>query len=178
MTLIAYSFLLLAGIGLGLSVVSHVASLLGRQGPLGDQTWWLHIGIFVVWLPAVIAGQKLTRNVPKNDWWKAALRRFPGWMRYATYGFFGYALVNFLIFVLAGGESESSGPMPPAVVRGFSGHWMIFYWAAFGLLYSYTQVGWKSVVRSCMAGHEIGSLATFCEQCGQSVPAPTDLKGG
>jgi hypothetical protein len=169
MTLIAYPFLVLSAVGLGLSVISHICGLLGVVGPLGDWTWLLHIGIFVVWLPAVLAAQRLSKNVPQKDIWKAALRGCPAWMRYATYGLFGYAIVNFLVFFLTADKSQGSGPMPPGVVRGFSGHWMIFYGAAFSILYSYVQVGGRDEVRRCVSGHEVRPLAKFCEQCGQPV---------
>jgi hypothetical protein len=83
MTIIAYPFLIFSAVGLVLSVISHVCGLRGTAGPFGDQTWLLHIGIFVVWLPAVLAVQRLSRNVPRRDFWKAALRGCPRWMRYA-----------------------------------------------------------------------------------------------
>ncbi len=54
-----------------------------------------------------------------------ALRGCPGWMRYGMYGLFGYAMINFLIFAQAAGKRQGSGPMPPDVVRGFSGHWYV-----------------------------------------------------
>ena len=119
MTTIAYPFLIFSAVGLVLSVISHVCGLRGAPGPLGDQTWLLHIGIFVVWLPAVLAVQRLSRNVPRRDVWNAALRGCPRWMRYGMYGLFGYAIINFLIFIQAGGKHQGPGPMPPAVVRGF-----------------------------------------------------------
>jgi hypothetical protein len=57
-------------------------------------------------------------------------------MRYMVYGFFGYAIINFLLFI-AVAPSGGHGANPPTVVwRGFSGHWMAFYSAAFAILYS------------------------------------------
>ncbi len=168
MILIAYPFLILSAVGLALSVISHVCAMQGVGGPLGDQTWFLHIGIFIVWLPGILAARHLSRNVPQKYLWKATLRGCPIWMQYAVYGLFGYAIINFLIFMLSD-RPQGSGPMPPAIVRGFSGHWMIFYGLAFAILWSYIQLRGANMARRCPAGHEVGPLAKFCEQCGQPI---------
>jgi len=100
------------------------------------------MGIFVVWIPAVLAALRLTGKVPRKDFWKAALRGCPPWMRYGAFGLFCYALLSFAFFMLTSGTARNSnGPMPWAVVRAFSGHWMIFYGAAFAILYSFVRCG-------------------------------------
>ena len=99
MTMIAYPFLIFSAAGLVLSVISHICALRGVAGPLGDLTWLLHIGIFIVWLPAILAVQRLSGNVPRRDLWKAAfhvpsghpetMKRLVGWVqRSATHQFF------------------------------------------------------------------------------------------
>jgi hypothetical protein len=96
----------------------------------------LHIGIFVVWFPAVLVAQKLVGNGNRKDYWKVVLKDSPVWMRYMVYGFAGYAFINFLLFM---GETSTvnNGANPPAAVwRGFSGHWMLFYSGALAILYS------------------------------------------
>jgi hypothetical protein len=158
----------LAWIGLALSILSHIAALLGSQGPLGDYAWLLHIGIFVVWLPTVLVASRIGADVKRKDLWKAVLRGCPQWMRYMMYGFFGYAFLNFATFLIAAPKG-GSGPMTPAVVRGFSGHWMAFYSAAAAVLYSATHVDDRDQGRRCANGHAVGPLARFCEQCGQVV---------
>jgi hypothetical protein len=158
----------LAWVGLALSILSHLAALLGSAGPLGDYAWVLHIGIFVVWLPTVLVAARMSADFENKDTWKAALRGCPRWMRYMTYGFFGYALLNFVVFMITAPKG-GSGPMPPAVVRGFSGHWMAFYSAAAAVLYSATHISDRDQVRRCANGHAVGPLARFCEQCGQVV---------
>ena len=162
-------FASLAAIGLVVSLVSHVYALFGLPGPLGDFSWVLHIGIFVVWIPAVIASQSLSRNVPSKDFWKAALRGCPPWMKYLTYFFFGYAIFNFAIFFITAPSHPPSGPMPPAVVRGFSGHWMAFYCAALSILYSKTRTQGQHRPTHCPNGHSISPLAKFCQACGSPV---------
>lgn len=51
--------------------------------------WLLHIGIFVVWIPAIFAAQRLVGNVSRKDFWKVVLIGSPDWMRYMVYGFGG-----------------------------------------------------------------------------------------
>ena len=131
-----FLFSLLALLGLILSLWVHIGALLGLRVAPAAFFWVLHIGIFVVWFPAVLAARKRVGNLNRRDFWKVVLKDAPDWMRYMVYVFFGYAVVNFAIFFLntAGG---SDGANPPATVwRGFSGHWMLFYSAAFAILYS------------------------------------------
>ncbi|HEY4360725.1 MAG TPA: hypothetical protein VGN17_07135 [Bryobacteraceae bacterium] len=162
----------LAGIGLILSFLSHVAALSGAQGPLGTRTFWLHIGVFIVWIPTVLVSKRMTAGFDQKDFWKAVLRGCPSWARYVVGGFFAYALVNFIL-ALTNAPPKGSGPggMPPSVVRGFSGHWMAFYSAAMAVLYSAAHVP-ELRPRTCSNGHAVGPQAQFCENCGQPVAAP------
>jgi len=82
MALTVYLFLIVSAVGLSLSVISHICALRGVSGPIGDQTWLLQIGIFIVWLPAILAANWLSGNVPRKDLWKAVLRGSLGWMKY------------------------------------------------------------------------------------------------
>jgi len=129
-------FIWLSVIRLALSLWVHLGAVMGRRVAPESFFWVLHIGIFIVWFPAVLTAQRVLGNVNRKDFWKVVLEDSPAWMRYMVYGFFGYALVNFLLFmtkVPAGGD----GANPAAVVwRGFSGHWMAFYSAALAILYS------------------------------------------
>ena len=178
MKTVLYFFAASSAVGLVLSLASHAAALMGTSGPLGDHVWELHIGIFVVWIPAVFASTRLTRNVPRKDAWKAALRGCPDWMKYMTYGFFGYALLNFAsLFIMAphgmpAVQGGGPGLMPPQIVRGFSGHWMAFYSAALALLWSAGELWNRDWQRRCPNGHPVGPPAKFCDQCGQPVLEP------
>jgi hypothetical protein len=104
----------------------------GARSLFLDSSHW----IFVVWLPAVLVAEKLVGTLNRKDFWKVVLKNSPVWMRSMVYGFFGYALINFLLFI-AKAPASSSGANPPAAVwRGFSGHWMAFYSAALAILCS------------------------------------------
>ena len=129
--------------------------------------WMLHIGIFVVWFPAVLVAQRLVGNVNRKDLWKVVLKDSPDWMRYMVYGFFGYAMFNFLLFMTKA-PTGGGGANPPAVVwRGFSGHWMAFYSAALAILYAAARN--VDTIPRCTNGHMASSNAVYCPQCGQPV---------
>jgi len=130
-----YCFAALAAIGLVLSIASHLAALQAKSGPLGNYTWTLHLGALAVCVPAAIVARRLRRGVPRKHQWKAVLAGCPTWMKYVLYGFLAYALVNFAIFMMAP-HSGGAGPMPPSVVRGFSGHWMAIFAGVLAILYS------------------------------------------
>jgi len=131
-------FLALAGVGFVVSLWVHIGAVFGVKVAPDYFFFLLHVGIFVVFFPAVLISQRLVGNTRRRDFWKVALRDVPPWLRYGVYVCFGYAIVNFLFFMTntpAGGRS----PAPPTQVwRGFSGHWMLFYGISFALLYAGT----------------------------------------
>jgi hypothetical protein len=160
-------FVLLSGIGLVVSLWVHLGAVMGRRVAPEAFFWMLHVGIFVVWFPAVFVAQRLVGNVNRKDLWKVVLKDSPDWMRYMVYGFFGYAVVNFLFFMTKA-PSGGSGANPPAVVRrGFSGHWMAFSSAALAILYSAARAEGSSP--RCANGHVALPNAIYCTRCGQPV---------
>jgi len=52
--------------------------------------------------------------------------------------------------------------------RGFSGHWMVFYYVGAATLYSAARLGnlneWQ-----CPHGHEVSPFAKYCDVCGTQV---------
>jgi len=131
-----WPFIALSAVGLALSLWVHLGALAGRRVAPEAFFWMLHMGIFVVWIPAVLVGMKRVGNTRRKDYWKLVLRGTPEWMRYMVYGFFGYALLNFAIFFFQAPHGGSGANPPPMVWRGFSGHWMLFYSAALATLYA------------------------------------------
>lgn len=123
-------------VGLVLSLWVHLGALAGRKVAPESFFFMLHIGIFVVWLPAVLVAQRRIGSMQRRDMWKVLLARTPEWVRYMVYGFGTYAIVNFLIFIAHAPPNGSNGDPPAVVWRGFSGHWMAFYAAAFAIFYS------------------------------------------
>ena len=88
-----------------------------------------------------------------------------------TYGFFIYAIINFITFMIAApaGQQAPNAPAPPVVFRGFSGHWMAFYSAATAILYSAVVVAGRDPARRCPNGHPVSPSADFCENCGAKI---------
>ena len=160
-------FMLLSAFGLILSLWVHLGAVMGRRVAPAAFFWGLHIGIFVVWFPAIFVAKQLVGNVNRKDLWKVVLKGTPDWVRYMVYGFFGYAVVNFALF-MAKAPTGGSGTNPPAAVwRGFSGHWMAFYSAALGILYS--AAGAARGGLRCVSGHAVPDNALYCQKCGQPV---------
>ena len=95
-------FVWLSAIGLLVSLWVHIGALMGRGVP--SAFWVLHVGIFVVWLPAVLAAQRLVGNTNRKDFWKVVLKGAPDWLRYLMYVLFAYEFVNFMISM---GQSSS-----------------------------------------------------------------------
>lgn len=159
----------LAACGLALSLAVHGIALAGITIPGGKLVWGLHIGIFVVWIPTVISSMQTARYATRKDGWKAAFAGCPVWMRRAGYVLFGYAIINFIVFSATGASQprqKMAGDSPPSVIRGFSGHWMIFYGAAFAVLYSRIHAPGLYRVRKCPEGHSASPTDRFCSECG------------
>lgn len=160
-------FVCFSAVGLVVSLWVHLGAVMGRRVAPQSFFWMLHVGIFVVWFPTIFVGQRLVGSVNRKDFWKVVLKGSPDWMRYMVYGFFGYAIVNFLLFMTKA-PSGSSGANPPAVVwRGFSGHWMAFYSAALAVLYSAAHMA--DTAPRCANGHLASPNAVYCARCGQPV---------
>ncbi len=158
-----------AATGLILSLAVHLLSYTGIQFG-GDALFFgLHVGIFPLWLPVVLIAQEMTKNSPRKDFWKIAMSGCPVWMKHMASGFFGYAIVNFLLFMFTPTGSHGGGTFPPAVLRGFSGHWMAFYSAGLAVMTTAYRRGISSFERYCKNGHEISYDAKFCSVCGVST---------
>jgi hypothetical protein len=126
--------------GFILSLLVHILGLLNKAPFFGWFAMLLHLGIFVALLGALVAFFRLRQSEGK-DFWKRALRASPVWMRWVLLLFFIYALANFFIFwnKLSNLGGKSSDEVMAIVLRGFSGHWLFFYFAIFIVFYSAMQ---------------------------------------
>ena len=159
-------FATLSCVGLVVSLWVHIGALFGRRVAPEAFFWGLHIGIFLVWFPAVIVSQRLVGSANRRDFWKVVLKGSPEWLRYLVYGFFGYAVVNFMLFMMQAPIGKSGGANPPAAVwRGFSGHWMAFYSAAFAILFSAIRAGRNN--GRLRNGETISLYQEHCPRCGK-----------
>ncbi len=167
-----------AACGLALSLAVHVLSFFGIA-PGGETLFTaLHIGIFPLWVPAVLIMRQMSGGgIRRNDFWKAALSGCPPWMRYMTYGFLAYAIINFVIFTFLVPShplpKQSGAELPPQVLHGFSGHWMAFYSAGLAIVTTAYRRGLSNLQRRCPFGHDVGWGDRFCPTCGASIaPLP------
>ena len=134
--LVLWPLVILAAIGLGVSLWVHIGALGGTRVVPEAYFFILHVGVFIVFIPAILVGQRLVGSTARKDFWKAVLRWAPDWMRCMVYGFFAYAIANFALFMIQAPPHGGSGNPPAVVWRGFSGHWMAFYSASMAILYS------------------------------------------
>jgi len=138
--------------GFVLAAAVHLLSLAGVD--LAEQVpsvWGLHFGLFVVFIPFVFASRKTLGNRPSL----ADLRTLvPGWVFFVGAALFIYAVVNFVLFA-AGSQGGSPSiregkyvlldhghvikelshadyaAAQANLLRGFSGHWLLFYYVPF-----------------------------------------------
>ncbi|MCW0460360.1 hypothetical protein NB717_001428 [Xanthomonas sacchari] len=162
--------LVLAALGFVLSLIVHVMALDGYVPPGGEAVFAMHFGVFIVWLPTVLLFLRLNHTLKSRHSWKRSLAGSPRWMRYATYGLFAYAIVNFLIVAHLTGDQPKAPGVTPTLLRGFSGHWMFFYGMAFSMLYSVYRKPWLLSVAKCPSGHHVDHADRFCSSCGAALP--------
>jgi hypothetical protein len=158
-----YLFLLLSAMGFIAVAAVHVASLFGATFLFEHSLKFLGPAIFVVWLPTVFVANRLCRDFKQKDFWRAALRGCPEWMRRGVWIIFGYAWVGFFALpLLYGGGMESVANK----ARSMSAGLLTFYWIAGSVLYSATRAEKLDESRRCLNGHRISPSAKYCEECG------------
>jgi hypothetical protein len=146
---VLYVFLSLAAAGFVASLAVHLLAFAGFALPGARLVWALHLGIFAVWLPAVLVANRLTRENGGRFSWKLVLSGCPLWMVRALYILFAYTALNFVLLLIAVNSHPTPGGSPmTTVVRGYSGHCMMFYGAAFAILYSYSARGTSGASRT------------------------------
>jgi hypothetical protein len=161
-----WAFIVLSAVGLVVSLWVHLGALTGRYVAPEIYFWILHMGVFVVWFPAVFVAERRFGSMNRKDFWKVVLKGVPDWMRYMVYVFGAYALINFVLSML---QFQPGGSGNPSSMEwnGFSGAWMEFYCSALAILYSAAKADRN--VRRCLNGHPVPPNANFCTRCGQPV---------
>jgi len=102
----------IAGLGLILGLIVHVISLFGIY--IGDRipfVWVLHVGIFIVWIPAILELKKnpefqqpdFKTSMNPKKFYGAVFKDTPKPIMYLSIGFFIYAAINFILFMQASG---------------------------------------------------------------------------
>ncbi len=131
-----WPFIALSAVGFAVSLWVHLEAL-DRKTVLPQAFFFpLHACIFVVWIPAVLVSIKRVGNTRRKDFWKAALRGSPSWVRFLLYGIMVYGTAAFILSMLYHPAPGSEGGSTGAEWRSFSAIWLEFYAAAFAILYS------------------------------------------
>jgi hypothetical protein len=124
-------FSVLAIVGFVLSVWVNVGAITSRW-TAPSYFWVLHVGIFVVFFPAVFVAQKRVGNTNRKDLWKIVLKGAPDWMKYFLYAVFAYAFATGIpSWIRAGQQPHAHGATRASGIddwTGFSATWMVFYW--------------------------------------------------
>ena len=125
-------YLLLAGIaslGFFASVACHLTGWLHTEPPWGKSVFVLHVGFLALWFPLVIFAN---RTMPKGARGNLEhlLAELPKWARRVVTVLFTYALLNFGYFMYCTSRYPKHEVPFYVELRGFSGHWMMFYGTA------------------------------------------------
>jgi hypothetical protein len=171
MKALLYPILALAALGSLALLYVHVAALLGSTLGFVHFLHYLVPGLFVVWIPTILVSGAMTRDFKQKDFWRAALRGCPAWMRLAVWIIFGYAWAGLFAFpLLFGGGMES----PANKARYMSAVLLSFYTISVAVLYSAGRAKRFDASHYCLNGHKMSPSAKFCEECG--APAAPALQ--
>jgi hypothetical protein len=181
MNILLTPLMYLAGLGLILSLLVHVSSLLGIFSPFGAPARGLFvmltIGAVPLSFPAVLAAIPLCKDFKSKDFWKAALRGCPAWLKYLPGFCFGYAAFIFILFrIMVDGGAKSGGGQGLSTrdIQVISASIMAVYSFSMATLYSAIQVRNHDQTRRCLNGHPVSPSAKFCGRCGSEVIVPRD----
>jgi hypothetical protein len=173
-SLMLFPFMVLAAAGLAVSLIAHVMAIAGMAFADGRLAMLLYAGIVLVWIPTVLILTRTARNASGRDFWKIALSGCPGWMKRTLYIVFGYAVLNFILFMATSANVRHPiGDAPLSVVRGFSAYWLAFYGPAFCVLHSALHAPDSFRQRKCAFGHSVNASARFCPECGSPIIGTT-----
>jgi len=153
-----------SGIGFVAAAAWHVLVLLGSDVPK-PQWMPLFLGIFVVWVPAVLSIMPLRDRIASDRWhmWSIVLEGAPTWMFLGVIYIGIYGVVNFL---LATGGLGRITDRDPAFPRAGSGSAMVFYFTAMAILQGAKA---REGATRCPEGHLIAVGQSLCTECGRKA---------
>lgn len=140
------------------AITVHILSILGVD--VADTLpfiWALHIGIFVVWIPTILSLKKLQKQNKKANAFTLLTKNKPKWLLGLIIVIAAYTGFNFIFSIskTGGTTSNKNGVYSlqnrgkyirnitkeeyhlhgANTLRGFSGHWILFYTIATIALY-------------------------------------------
>jgi hypothetical protein len=100
----------------------HIASLAGITKPFENWIPALFSILAIVFAATFLTVNRLPPCFKQEDIWRAALRRWPAWMRRAVWIVVGYGLLGFFLLPrLFGGETDSTASMLRSLSAFFLG---------------------------------------------------------
>ncbi len=124
---ILFFFVQAARIGFIFSLLTHLATF--RNMNLQEEfpvVWWLHFGVFFVWIPTVLLGFQIARL----SGWKRIVtilkNNTPMWLGVLLMLFLLYASYHFYIMTNTVNPANIQATQN-SMVRGYSAHWPAFY---------------------------------------------------
>jgi hypothetical protein len=115
-----------ASAGFLASLACHLMGWLQIEPPWGKSVFVLHIGIFLVWFPLVIMANRTMPKPGRNNF-EHLVAALPKWVQPVFTILFVYALLNFVYFIYCSTQYPKHQVPFYVELRGFSGHWMMFY---------------------------------------------------
>jgi hypothetical protein len=164
-----------AACGLMLSLIIHLLFLAGIHfgGPF--LMIGLFAGMFPMWFVVVLASRHGMGGVARKDYWKVMMSGCPAWLKTVAYALVGYAIVFFVIFMIAGPITKKvSVGASGGISYGMTGHLIAIYALSLAIFVSIYCRGSSSAPSKCANGHPVSQGDRFCSQCG----APIDMQAG
>jgi hypothetical protein len=117
---------MIAAIGFLASIACHLMGWLHIEPPWGKSVFVLHVGFLVLWFPLVIFANR-TMPRPGRGNFEHLLAELPKSVRVGASCLLAYALCNFAYFIYCTRQYPRHEVPFSLELRGFSGHWMLFY---------------------------------------------------
>ena len=122
-----YPLATIAALGFLASALCHVLAWLEIEPPKAVMA--LHVLALALWFPLVLFANR-TMPKPGRGNMEHLLAEFPKWMGVVFGCLLGYAILNFVYFAICTRQFPKHGVPFTLELRGFSGHWMLFYGVA------------------------------------------------
>jgi hypothetical protein len=171
MNIILRLFMYLAVLGSFFNLILHISGFLDGislvYSSQADQVArYLNWIMMVVLVVSIYSANRICKNYMPKEFWKAALRGCPKWLKYLPGLLVAYA---FLFAMLNGIHGRSGLPGSPLMVQVGCAFGMAIYAVSVALLYSALHVQEVNNVRKCPNQHQVPFAAKFCEECGAQV---------
>jgi uncharacterized membrane protein YtjA (UPF0391 family) len=152
-------------LGLFSNLILHISGFFGGipLAQAAEVARYLYQVMIVVTLISIFVSNHTVKNYLPRDFWKAALRGCPKWLKYLPLILFVYA--NLFYFI----HGSFSVPESAKNMQVGCAFYMSIYALCLALLYSALQIQYVDKVRRCPNGHNVPSDAKFCEECGSRV---------